>query len=77
MLVSHISGLVWLVATRLHASDLTFGRNVAEYRQLVEWLALASVALWVAVLTTIALRLAICHIWFRYRYPGPRNNTPK
>ena len=76
MFASHMSGLLLFATEHVHANNLTFGRNVAEYHQLVEWLAITSLTLWMAVLATMLVRMLMHHVWYRYRYPTYRNNPP-
>lgn len=75
MFVLYVPGL-FFAANRVHASNLTFGRNVAEYHQLVEWLTVTSFVLWTVVLVTMLMRIVMHYVWYRYRYPLYRNNPP-
>lgn len=75
MAIAHVSESLF-AAVNTSASDQTFGRNIAEYQQLIELLAIMSIALWVTVLATILVRFVVCHVWYRRRYPLQRDNPP-
>jgi heme/copper-type cytochrome/quinol oxidase subunit 2 len=57
------------------ASNLTFGRETAQFRELVTILAAVSIVLWLIVFATILARLYLCHVRYRRPYqqtsPGP------
>jgi len=59
-----------------HTAHLTFGRNTAQFKQLVAMLALVSVILWSIVLLTTVARILLCHVWYRRQYASSRTNMP-
>lgn len=46
-------------------ADLTFGRDGARYRELITFMAVVSIVLWVIVLVTTLLRIGMRFIWYR------------
>jgi uncharacterized membrane protein len=59
-----------------HASDLTFGRDIAQFKELIGLLAVISIVLWIIVLITILIRLYLCHVWYPRRYHPSNPNLP-
>jgi len=59
-----------------YASRPAFGHGAAQFKQLVTFLAAVSLVLWACVLLTIALRMWLCHVWYRRRYRAPNSNIP-
>jgi hypothetical protein len=59
-----------------HTSRLTFGRETAQFKQLLGMMAIVSVVLWSCVLITMLARLWYGHIWYRRRHQPQRINTP-
>jgi hypothetical protein len=46
-------------------SSLTFGRDSAQYWQLIAVLAIISIVLWIFVFITTILRIGARYIWYR------------
>ena len=57
-----------------HASQPTFGRDAAQFKQLVAFLTAVSLVLWVCVLATMVFRILMCHVWYRRRQPLSSNH---
>lgn len=58
-------------------AQLMFGRQTAQFKQLVALLAAVSIVLWSLVALTILVRIAVCHGWYRRRYAeAGRSNQP-
>jgi uncharacterized membrane protein len=57
-----------IVHAIVFASQPTFGREIAQFKELVGFLAIVSVVLWAIVIITMVLRMWLCHIWYRRRY---------
>lgn len=57
-------------------SHLTFGRDMAQFKQLITFLTALSLALWACVLVSFAARVVLCHIWYRRRESLPPNRLP-
>lgn len=58
-----------------YVSDLAFGRNLAQYRAFIAFLATISVALGIVVLLTTCIRWGARHIWYRH-YPPAQAAKP-
>lgn len=48
-----------------YTSHLTFGRETAQFKQLLTVMAIVSIITWAIVLITIALRFFMCHVWYK------------
>ena len=56
-------------------ADLTFGRDAAQYWQLVAFLAIVSIVLWVAVVITTIIRVSAGLILNRRHRAGNASNA--
>jgi hypothetical protein len=66
-----------IIADTLHTTaHLTFGRETAQFKQLIALLALVSIVLWSVVLLSMIARLVLCRIWGRQAYSSTRTNLP-
>jgi len=52
-------------------SNLTFGRETAQFKELITVLAAVSAVLWLIVLISILARLYLCHVHYRQTSPNP------
>ena len=52
-----------------HLSSLTFGRDVAQLKQLIALITVISIVLWVLVLMSIVLRMGARYIVYRGHSP--------
>ncbi|HUB93435.1 MAG TPA: hypothetical protein VMB52_02940 [Verrucomicrobiae bacterium] len=62
-----------------HATQLTFGRETAQFKEFLTFMTVVSVILWVIVLATMLLRLWLGHVWYRKRLrasENPNNLSP-
>jgi hypothetical protein len=65
-----------IVAFALHrSSHLTFGRQTAQFKQLLAVMAIVSVAIWSIVFITMIARL-VSQLWYRHRYMPPPADLP-
>jgi membrane protein insertase Oxa1/YidC/SpoIIIJ len=55
-----------------HTSHLTFGRQTAQFKQLIAFMAIVSIVTWSIVIVTIVIRMIMCHIWYRKHYAPSR-----
>lgn len=46
-------------------ASLTFGRDAAQFRQLIELLTIVSIVLWLAVLVTVILRMGARRLLYK------------
>ena len=59
-----------------YTARLAFGRDAAQFKQLVAFLATVSLVLWACVLVTMIARALLCHVWYRNRQPMQPNDLP-
>jgi hypothetical protein len=65
------------LAYALHqTARLTFGRETAQFKQLIAFMAILSVTLWTLVALTLLARMLFCHVWYRRRYVNRDNKLP-
>lgn len=50
-----------------YTARLTFGRETAQFKQLIAFMAAVSIVIWGIVFITMLARLFLCHIWYRRR----------
>lgn len=53
----------FVVPVIYQTSSLTFGRDIAQFRQLITFLTIVSLLLWTVVLITAILRFAAAYMW--------------
>jgi hypothetical protein len=58
----------------VHASNLTFGRGTAQFKELVAFMAVVSIVSWSLVIITTFLRWWIGRFWYR-RAPAENINN--
>jgi hypothetical protein len=56
------------------ASRLAFGSQTAQFKELITFMAIVSIALWSLVVLTLFVKMWLCHVWYRYRYPRTNND---
>ncbi len=58
-----------------HASGLTFGREQAQFHELLVFMAIISTVLWTIVLVTLLLRWYLSYTWSRHQLPADNSNS--
>lgn len=56
---------MYAAITAVCASDLTFGRATAQFRELLAFMAVVSIVSWTLVFVTIFLRWWMGRFWYR------------
>lgn len=65
------------IAHMLHyTARLTFGRETAQFKQLIAFMAMVSIIIWSIVIATMIVRLVARHVLYRKRYSASRSNFP-